>query len=342
VDAGALGLVVIVRGAIEGLVGSGDALPEIPHYEAARIERAHQQGSKYRYCTNFVVQAPGLVARDWIGKLERIGDSVLAVADRTALKVHVHTDDPDAAMAIFDGVGPVEMQEQMDMREQIAARASAGAGSATVPASRTGAVAVVAGDGIAAMLAAEGVMTVDGGATLNPSTEEILAAIESHPAREVLVLPNSKNVVLAAERAAELASKETVVVGCLSQQAAVMLAVELDADAAAARNADRLERVLGEIRTGAVAPAARDDAEGRFAEGDVVGFVGEEPVAWGDAGSALREVAARLAEGSEVLAILTGDGAPPLDEDIGLVPAGIEVEIRDGGQPAYWWLLAAQ
>jgi hypothetical protein len=344
VDAGALGLVVIVRGAIEGLVGSGEALPEIPHYEAARIERAHEQGSKYRYCTNFVVRAPDLVARDWIAELEGIGDSVLAVADRTALKVHVHTDDPQAAVAIFDGVGPVEMQEQTDMREQIAARASANAvaGTAAVSASRTGVVAVVAGDGIAAMLSAEGVMIVDGGPTLNPSTEEILAAIESHPAPEVVVLPNSKNVVLAAERAAELASKEALVVSCLSQQAAVMLAVEFEPDAAAGDNAARLERVLAEIRTGSVAPAARDDAEGRFAEGDAVGFVGEEPVAWGDAAAALHEVASRLAEGAEVLAILTGEGAPALGDDLGFELDAVELEIRDGGQPAYWWLLAAQ
>ena len=344
VDAGALGLVVIIRGAIEGLIGSGDALPEIPHYEAARIERAHEKGSKYRYCTNFVVHAHGLVPADWVRRLEELGDSVLVVADRSALKVHVHTDDDRAAFALFDGVGRVEVQEVTDMREQIAARVAAAADRAAVPAppgGRCGGLAVVAGDGIAGLLVREGVTVLDGGPTLNPSTKEILAAIDTHPADEVIVLPNSKNVVLAAEQAAELSGKQVIVIDCLSQQAAVMAAIEIDTARSAEENAAKLAEVLGEIRVGAVAPAARDDAEGRFVKGEAVGFVGDEPVAWGDPAGALKEVASRLAEGAEVLTVLRGNDAPPLSQDLGL-NGEIEVEIHDGGQPAYWWLLAAQ
>ena len=270
----------------------------------------------------------------------------MVIADSLALKVHVHTDDDQAAFDLFDGVGRVEVQEVTDMHEQIAARAAATSEAPALPdvaGARCGALAVVAGAGIADLLRSEGVIAVEGGATLNPSTEEILSAIEAHPAAEVVIMPNSKNVVLAAERAAELASKPAIVAGCLDQQAAVMAAIEFDGRLGATENAERLETVLGQISVGSVARAARDDTEGRFSQGDAVGFLGgEEPVAWGEPAPTLRSVAAKLAEGAEILTVLTGEGAPTLADGLGLDLDGVGVEIRDGGQPAYWWLLAAQ
>ena len=98
VDAGALGLVVIIRGMIAGLAGELVQLPEIPHYAAARLDQVHHADSAYRFCTNFIVTGEGLNGDSFVGDLERLGDSVLVVGDAATLKVHVHTDDTDAAL----------------------------------------------------------------------------------------------------------------------------------------------------------------------------------------------------------------------------------------------------
>jgi fatty acid kinase len=163
------------------------------------------------------------------------------------------------------------------------------------------------------------------------------------PAAEVLVFPSSANVIMAAERACELSDKPARVVRATSQQASLLALVELDPDGSAAENAERLDSALGEIATGGVAPAARDDAQGRFKQGDAVGFADGEIVAWGGAGSTLSTTIQLLAEGAEIVTVIAGEGAPiPLAEIDTHVPAGVEIETHEGGQPSWWWLLAAQ
>jgi dihydroxyacetone kinase-like predicted kinase len=133
------------------------------------------------------------------------------------------------------------------------------------------------------------------------------------------------------------------VVVCTSQQAGLAALVELDPGASIDENGERLNAALRGIRAGSVAPAARDDAKGRFVRGDAVGFVEDEIVAWGGAGSTLDETMSRLAEGAEILTVVGGEGAPIALSDLdGHAPAGVELELHDGGQPHYWWLLAAQ
>jgi dihydroxyacetone kinase-like predicted kinase len=188
-----------------------------------------------------------------------------------------------------------------------------------------------------------GAHVVDGGTTLNPSTYELLAGIHSAAAEEVLVLPNSRNVILAAEHAAEMSQKPARVVECTSPQAGIAALVEFDPDAPADRNAERVAEALSEVRVGAVAPAARDDKQGRFARGDAVGFVGDEIVAWGGAGSTLHATIAFVAEGMELVTVIEGEEAPiPLDEVIVEAPRDFELDLHRGDQPHYWWLLAAQ
>jgi hypothetical protein len=100
---------------------------------------------------------------------------------------------------------------------------------------------------------------------------------------------------------------------------------------------------LAEIRSGAVAPAARDDAQGRFVRGDAVGFAEEAVVAWGGAGSTLSATIERVAEDAEIVTVIAGDGAPiPLNQLPLELPDGLELELQHGGQPNYWWLIAAQ
>jgi uncharacterized protein len=339
VDAGGHGLVLIMAGVVAGLRGDGAAIPEIAHHEPPKLTRPHHEDSRYRYCTNFIVSGTGLNDRAVLPRLEALGDSVLVVGDEATLKVHVHTDRPEAAMALFEDAGEVGNVDIADMRQQVAER------DARLEAGRTGVVAVAAGAGMERLFAELGADVVPGGETLNPSTSELLAGIHDAGAEEVLVLPSSSNVIMAAERACELSDKPARVVAAKSQQASLLALVELDPAAALDANAERLEAALEDVATGGVAPAARDDAQGRFKRGDAVGFVEGEIVAWGGAGSTLSETITILAGGDdkEIVTIIGGAEAPiPLDGIDAHVPDGVELEKHEGGQPSWWWLLAAQ
>jgi fatty acid kinase len=337
VDAGGYGLVLILAGVVAGLRGDDVELPEIPHQQAPRLSRPHHEDSRFRYCTNFIVSGAGLETREFLPRLEALGDSVLVVGDEVTLKVHVHTDDPEAAVELFVGAGRVTNLDVADMREQIAER------SARLTAGRTGALAVAAGAGIERLFGELGAHVVPCGETLNPSTYELLAGIHEVPAEEVVVLPGSANVVMAAERACELSEKPARVVAASSQQASLLALVELDPTGSVDENAERLELALTGIATGGVAPAARDDTQGRFRQGDAVGFAGGEIVAWGGAGSTLATTIQQLAEGAEIVTVIAGEAAPISLAEIDMhVPGGVEVEVHEGGQPSWWWLLAAQ
>ena len=336
VDAGGYGLVLILAGVVAGLRGDGAAAPEVGHHEAPRLSRPHHEDSRFRYCTNFIVSGSGLSSRDFLPRLEGLGDAVLVVGDEATLKVHVHTDEPEAAVALFAGAGEVTNLDVADMREQIAERRARLNG-------RTGAIAVAAGEGLERLFGELGAHVVPGGETLNPSTYELLAGIHEVPAEEVLVFPGSSNVVMAAEEACKLSEKPARVVPATSLQESLLTLVELDPEASAEENATRLEPALASIASGGVAPAGRDDARGRFRKGDAVGFAGGEIVAWGGAGSTFAATVRRLAEGAEIVTVIAGAEAPiALDELDTHVPDGVEIETHEGGQPSWWWLLAAQ
>ncbi|MDX6605250.1 MAG: fatty acid kinase, partial [Solirubrobacterales bacterium] len=146
VDAGGHGLVLILAGVVAGLRGDAE-IPEVAHHEPPRLSLPQHQDSRYRYCTNFIVAGMGLGSREFLPRLEALGDSVLVVGDEATLKVHVHTDTPEAAMAVFDGLGEVTNLDVADMREQMAER------SARLAAGRTGVVAVAAGEGLERLFA---------------------------------------------------------------------------------------------------------------------------------------------------------------------------------------------
>ena len=341
VDAGGHALTIIFAGIVAALRGS-DA-PEVSHQApGVRSTLPQHDSSTYRYCTNFAVSGADLAAPPFIERLETIGDSVLVVGDRTTLKVHVHTDDPEQATSLFGGAGEVSHLDVADMREQVAERAERLASDNGVEA-QCGGLAVVSGEGIRVLFEGLGITTLDGGPTMNPSTYDLLAGIHAVPAESVVVLANSPNVVMAAERAAELSDRAVRVVASHSQQAGLSVAVALSPGAGADANAEAMEAALADVRTGAVAPAARDDAGGRFHAGEAVGFVGEEIVAWGEAEPTLRAVLEALTPGAELLTCLAGEGAPLGSAAVkALAPAEVELEASEGGQPAYWWLLAAE
>lgn len=360
VDAGGFGLLVMFAGVIRTLrKGQPGGDFDIRHYDAARLEQVDHASETYRFCTNFAVTGDGLDAQRVRRQLAELGDSIIVVVgDEQTLKVHVHTDDPDQAMGLFDGLGEVSRVDVADMDAQVKAQANRSAAQAASAASenghrnpipahparvRTALVAVVAGAGIAGALRSVGALVLDGGPTMNPSTADLLAAIEAAEADEVVLLPNNGNVLMAAERAAELAEKPVIVVPTRSQQAGVAIAVGHAPDASAEDNGAALAELLDELITGGVAPAARDDAQGRFSAGDAVGYVADELVAWGDPTDVLRTVLLRSGEDRELLTVLTADDVPVDDDALAaLAPDGVDLEVTHGGQPSWWWLVSAE
>jgi uncharacterized protein len=340
VDAGGYGLTILFAGMVAALRGTPP--PDLDHHAPARITHPQHESSTYRYCTNFAVTGSDLDPTPWREPLERLGDSVLVVGDRSTLKIHLHTDEPERATALFAAAGEVSRLDVADMTEQVAART----GRLTASLDGCGVLAVVSGRGMQGLFEGLGAAVLDGGPTLNPSTYELLAGIHQVPAEEVVVLPNSPNVVMAAERAAELSDKTVSVVPTRSQQAGLAAAIALDATRSAAENAAAMADVLAHVRTGAVTEAARDDAEGvppRFHRGDAVGFVEERIVAWGQPAETLEVVLGELGREAELLTLIEGDGAPLDDGAVtALAPDGVDVEYSRGDQPAYWWLISAE
>jgi uncharacterized protein len=337
VDAGGYGLTVMFAGVIAALRGT--EAPKLAHHTPARITHPEHVSTTYRYCTNFAVTGEDLDPAAWNDQLERLGDSVLVVGDSHTLKVHLHTDEPGRASALFEEIGDVSHLDVADMTDQVQARSERLAEAVQA----SGVLAVVAGAGMRELFESLGAVVLDGGSTLNPSTYELLAGIHDVAAEGVVVLPNSPNVIMAAERAAELAEKTVHVVASRSMQAGLAATVALDPVRGAGENADAMRAAIAHVRTGAVTEAARDDVEGRFRRGEAVGFVDEQLVAWGEPGETLGVVLGELGREAELLTLIEGDGAP-LDSGgvAALVPGGVDVEFSRGDQPAYWWLISAE
>ena len=337
VDAGGYGLTVMFAGVIAALRGT--EAPKLAHHTPARITHPEHESTTFRYCTNFAVTGEDLDPATWNDQLLRFGDSVLVVGDSHTLKVHLHTDEPGRVTALFEEIGDVSHLDVADMTDQVQQRSERLAEARQA----SGVLAVVAGAGIRELFESLGAVVLDGGSTLNPSTYELLAGIHDVAAEGVVVLPNSPNVIMAAERAAELAEKTVHVVASRSMQAGLAATVALDPARGAAENAEAMRAAIAHVRTGAVTEAARDDAEGRFRRGEAVGFVDEQLVAWGEPGETLEAVLGELGREAELLTLIEGDGAP-LDSGgvAALVPGGVDVEFSRGDQPAYWWLISAE
>ncbi|HZB05902.1 MAG TPA: DAK2 domain-containing protein [Thermoleophilaceae bacterium] len=343
VDAGAYGLTVIIAGCLAALRGL--AAPQLEHqYAPAALHRPEHESSSFRYCTNFAVTGEGLEAGSFTRALEQLGDSVLVVGDDRTLRVHVHTDDPDQAVALFEPVGDVSRFDVADMHEQVADRSARLAGeAASAEQAACAVVAVASGEGVKRLFSELGVLVVDGGSTMNPSTYELLAGIHAALGAEVVVLPNSPNVILAAERACELSDKPAAVVPTTAPQEGLAALLAFDPGRGAGDNAAAVGSAAEALRIGGVAPAARDDAQGRFFAGDAVGYAGGELVAWGDPAATLAATLEQIVDGAELLTCIAGE-APPLGQDDvqASVPDGVELEYHEGGQPAWWWLLCAE
>ena len=356
VDAGGAGLVALMRGALAGL--RGEPLRQLAAVvgPARTVDAAHLEYSQFRYCTTFLVLGSDLDMHALEMDIRPLGDCLLVVGDREALKVHVHTDDPGAALSRGTALGVIDRVEIADMHAQVAQRRN---GLAVVPDPDAppdracDVVCVVAGRGNRALVESFGVRgIVDGGQGMNPATGDLLRAIEACRAREVVLLPNNPNVQLAAERAASEASRPVEVVASRSIQAGLAAIVEYRPGRDAAGNAAAMRETLAGVRAGAIARAARDSVVNGIAvrAGHHLVLLDDHVVATADgAGQALHELIDRLLEGGgQVMTVLIGcddPGDPALGAAIEAVQArrpDLDVEVHDGGQPHYPALVSVE
>ncbi len=354
VDAGGAGLVELLRGVAAAVAGI--PVPEASEVanETAGVDAIHLEPSRYRYCTVFVVEGDDLDREALEAQLEPLGDSLLVVGDASALKVHVHTDEPGAALSLGTAVGTIDGVEIANMHEQQEQRERRLSVVPDVERAVCGVVAVLTGEGNRTLFEslAEPVgplRIVEGGQTANPSTAELLAAIEELDADEAILLPNNGNVRLAAEQAARNAGKPVELVPTDSIPAGLGALVSFDGSRTAAENAEEMREALAAVAAGEVTRASRDVRLSgvEIRSGDWLGLANGEPVAGGEdfTDVAAAVVDKLLDDRHSLLTLLTGAEPEPLDDLLAGIAAshpGVEVEVHDGGQPHYPLLLGAE
>jgi len=357
VDAGGAGLLELVRGVAAAV--SGEELPErAPEAEHVAIEAIHQELSRYRYCTVFVIEGEQLDKDALEEQLEKIGDSLLVVGDENAIKVHVHTDDPGAALSIGIAAGSIDRVEIANMHEQTLQREDRllAAVPDALPAQRatTGVVAVVAGDGNRRLFESLArdigpIEIVEGGQTMNPSTADLLSAVRALDADEAIILPNNSNILLAAEHAAANADRTVEVVAADSIPAGLAAMVAFDGSLSASENAAEMREAVNAVKTGEVTIASRDVTMNGLSirKGEWLGLLDGTPVA---GGGSFDDVAAAVVEGllaepRDLLTVLVGAEQPQLDtllERVSSAHPDVDVDVQQGGQPHYHLLLSAE
>ncbi len=350
VDAGGAGLLELVRGLTATL--AGEELPEVPDArDELSLDAVHQELSEFQYCTVFLVEGNGLDADALEQQLELLGDSLLVVGDESALKIHVHTDDPGAALSLGSAVGVLErieianMHKQTEQREERLLHAVPDS-----PPSATEVVAVVAGDGNRMLFESLGAtQIVQGGQSMNPAAADLVAAIQRARSQAVIVLPNNSNVVLAAEQAAELSEKNVRVVRTDSIPAGLAAMVAFDPSREADDNIADMEEAIAAVATGAVTVASKDAQLNGLAvqKGNFLGLADGEPVAQGASfDTVARAVVDKLlSEPRGVMTLLTGADEPNVQSLVAELEAqhpSLELEVHQGGQPLYPLLLSAE
>ncbi len=369
VDSGGQGLYRLFQGALLHLVGGAPA-------SAARTRTktgpkpstlvAHADEG-FGYETMFLLQATGSSPLDVDAirdHLELIGESVLVAGDGRALKVHVHNERPDLVIGYGLTQGSMSRisvenldNQARDVRETRAAAfttegADADALATTADAPALAVVAVVAGDGLAAIFREFGVAAVvQGGQSSNPSTGELLDAINRVYAREILLLPNNPNVVLAARQVAQMTERTVVVVPTRNAAEGFASLLALDPGLGAGDNAAPMSEAARAIQTLAVTEAVRDATIGgkKVKKGQTIALDPDDGLVAvaGDPVKCVTAAVRSLTPGFELLTLFYGDGANLAEAEamartIGTVAVGVDVEVRHGGQPYYRYLIAAE
>ncbi|MCI5809867.1 MAG: DAK2 domain-containing protein [Oscillospiraceae bacterium] len=372
VDAGGKGLLVVFEGMlsvlrdgvmIEDTQPQNQNQPEADEFQDAIAQ--YDADITFTYCTEFIVQkkepdADSLKLRAY---LESIGDSVVVVEDEDIIKCHVHTNNPGLALEEAIKYGMLCKMKIENMEEQFAARKSQAAKEnpkeeplAYVPVDPEipyGIVAVAAGKGLQGLFRDLGAsQIVSGGQTMNPSTEDILKAIHATPAQNVFVLPNNKNIIMAAEQAIKLADRNVCVLPSrtVPQGIASMLAFDPDADLG--ENQVNMSNALETVSTGSITFAARDsDYDGHeIHEGELLALDNGK-LSFTDtdlARTCSKLVKQMLERDSSFVTVYYGEDVTPemaaqAEEAIRQrLPEDVELTVLDGGQPVYYFIISVE
>ena len=372
VDSGGQGLVFIYEGFLSALTGEFIASEEFqatPATMSEMINAEHHKSVaghvatediKFGYCTEIMValkQGPTYVKDfdydEFRNYLNNLGDSLLVVNDDEIVKVHVHTEDPGLVMQEGLKYGSLVKVKVDNMRNQHEAQVEKEERQAKpVEEKEYAIIAVVAGDGLADIFKAQGVdYIISGGQTMNPSTEDFVKAVEELNARNIIILPNNKNILMAAQSAAEVIDQPAAVVETKTIPQGLTSLLAFDESKSIEENYERMSASLSDVMSGSVTTAVRDTTiDGlEIHENDNLGMVdGKIVVSNPDMMETLEETFAHmLDEDSEIVTIYVGeDGSEDLANELAQALAekyeDVEVEIHQGGQPVYPYLFSVE
>ncbi|HAP22315.1 MAG TPA: dihydroxyacetone kinase [Lachnospiraceae bacterium] len=369
VDSGGQGLMEVLKGAYDGLLGkevdmSSDFKP------AAKVvvpdSDIDTADIKFGYCTEFIVMLEKPYTQDRENEfkafLSSIGDSIVCVNDEDIVKVHVHTNDPGLAIQKGLSYGSLTSMKIDNMREEHNEKvikdaerkaAEQKAADAAAPRKEVGFIAVSIGEGMNEIFKGLGVdYIIEGGQTMNPSTEDIMNAVDKVNADTIYVLPNNKNIILAAEQARSLVEdKKLIVIPSKTVPQGITAVVNYIDGESAEANAEHMVQEMARVKSGQVTYAVRDTVidDKTITEGDIMGI--------GDAGilsvtqsvdSATAElIDALVDEESELISIYYGEDvaeedAEALAEQIEEKYPDVDVELQNGGQPIYYYVLSVE
>lgn len=373
VDAGGKGLLVIFEGMLsvirDGVMieNTGKEINESTESEDAFRSAAAEfdEVINFTYCTEFIVGRDAEVktpVEDLRAYLETIGDCVVVVDDEEIIKVHVHTEDPGNALQKGLGYGQlltVKVENMKQQHENAKAennkkKAKKKALKPQEPTEEMGFVAVAAGDGLEALFTDLGCNNVvSGGQSMNPSTDDIYAAVMATPAKTVFVLPNNKNIIMAAEQTAKIVEDREVVIlptKTIPQGITAMLAFDPDSDAIINKGA--MQDAFSTVSTGQVTFAARDSEFGmkKIKEGDIIALDnGKLTVSDKTPNKALMKLAKNMIDkDSTFVTLIYGEGISEdeANEAVAELEAkfgkDVDINLVEGGQPVYYYILGIE
>ncbi len=372
VDAGGKGWLLALKSMLASLRGKDETpAEEDPAYTAAvikdsaRFDDFNTEDITYTYCTECIIDRKVSDPSDGLrSALSSMGDSLVLVDDEeTTIKIHVHTNEPLKALEFASAFGDFVNVKVENMRIQHTNKMTEQGAPVTetekkdepaVELKEYGMVSVCSGDGIAGIFTELGCdAIISGGQTMNPSTDDILKAVESVPAETVFVFPNNKNIILAAEQAVGLSEKKIVVIPSKSIPQGIMAMIQFNPEADTDENTEVMTEALAGVDTMEVTYAARNsNFDGLdIKEGDIMGMYGKKIIRCGtDMDAVLSALADKAVENGKVyINLYYGNG---LDEAAAehaaelfrekIEPAGGSVDITYGGQPIYYYLISAE
>jgi len=315
-----------------------------------------QTGMEWGYCTEFILQGENLSLDEIRERIVAWGDSVMVVGDESTIKVHVHTFRPGEVISYASSKGTLHSIKIDNMQDQHQEYLVMGADTEAAPSveevSGVSVVAVVSGPGLERVLNSLGVSTiVPGGQTMNPSTQELLQAIEAQPTKDVIVLPNNGNVVLAAQKAKELSQKNVAVVPSETIPQGISALLAFNYQAGLEKNAANMRRAIQDIQTAEITRAIRSVRINglEVEEGEIIGLLNGDLTA---SGGTIEEVVLDMlgqmkASDLEIITVYYGEDvtqsqASDLASKVQEEYPGQETELIRGGQPHYYYIISAE